>query len=86
DVVSGQLIAPTIGPTRTEQDFVEHIAQTVATDPQAKWIFIVDRLNIQAKRLLPASPPSAIRAKSKTGENGVIMKQEMQTVGLARSG
>ncbi|HUG20583.1 MAG TPA: hypothetical protein VMM56_16465, partial [Planctomycetaceae bacterium] len=23
-----------------------------------------------------------IRAKSKTGENGVIMKQEMQTVGL----
>lgn len=46
DVVSGQLIAPTIGPTRTEQDFVEHIARTVATDPQAKWIFIVDRLNI----------------------------------------
>jgi hypothetical protein len=31
-VVTGQLIAPTLGPTRTETDFVRHMAQTVATD------------------------------------------------------
>jgi transposase len=46
DVVAGEMIAPTIGPTRTEQDFVKHIAGTVAHDPGGEWIFIVDRLNI----------------------------------------
>jgi transposase len=45
DVVTGKIIAPTIGPTRTEQDFVEHIAGTVDMDPDAGWVFVVDRLN-----------------------------------------
>ena len=47
-VVTGQLIAPTLGPTRTEPDFVHHVAQTVATDPAASWVFVVDNLNIHA--------------------------------------
>ena len=47
DVVTGQIIAPSCGPTRTEEDFVAHIRQTVATDPQAtRWHFVVDNLNI----------------------------------------
>jgi hypothetical protein len=45
DVVTGQVLAPSIGYTRTEQDFVEHIAQTIDTDPDAEWIFVVDQLN-----------------------------------------
>ena len=45
-VTTGQLIAPSIGPTRTEADFAAHIAQTVATDPEAGWVFVVDNLNI----------------------------------------
>ena len=45
-VVTGQLIAPTLGPTRTEADFVRHVAQTVATDPGSSWVFVVDNLNI----------------------------------------
>lgn len=45
-VATGQVIAPTIGPTRTEDDFVAHIRQTVATAPEAGWIFITDRLDI----------------------------------------
>jgi transposase len=45
-VVTGQLVAPTLGPTRTEADFVRHVAQTVATDAQASWVFVVDNLNI----------------------------------------
>jgi len=44
DVVTGQVIAPTVAPTRTELDFVAHVEQTVATDPNAPWIFIVDQL------------------------------------------
>ena len=35
----------TIGPTRTEEDFVGHIDQTVAIDPNAAWIFVSDQLN-----------------------------------------
>ena len=48
EVVSGRLIAPTIGPTRTEEDFVQHVVQTVATEATASWVFIVDNLNIHA--------------------------------------
>jgi len=44
-VCTGQLICPTISETRTEKDFLAHIKQTVNTDPQAGWIFIVDQLN-----------------------------------------
>lgn len=45
DVATGQVIAPTVGDTRTEADFVAHLGQTVATDPQGEWIFIADQLN-----------------------------------------
>lgn len=45
EVATGEVIAPSVGPTRTEVDFVAHISQTIATDPTASWIFIVDQLN-----------------------------------------
>ncbi len=47
DVATGRVIAPSHGPTRTEEDFVAHIKQTVASDPTAtRWHFVVDNLNI----------------------------------------
>jgi transposase len=46
EVALGQVVAPAIGATRTESDFVAHVAQTVATDPNAPWTFITDQLNI----------------------------------------
>jgi transposase len=45
DVASGKVAHASVGPTRTEVDFVVHIRQTVATDPEANWLFIVDQLN-----------------------------------------
>jgi transposase len=45
EVATGQVLAPTIGPTRTEDDFVAHMRQTIATDPDAGWIFVADQLN-----------------------------------------
>jgi hypothetical protein len=45
EVATGRILLPTIGETRTEQDFVDHIAQTFASDPEGKWIFIGDQLN-----------------------------------------
>jgi hypothetical protein len=47
DVVSGQLITPYAGPTRTEADFLVHVQAVVATDPSAQqWHFVVDNLDI----------------------------------------
>ncbi|HAZ45549.1 MAG TPA: IS630 family transposase [Cyanobacteria bacterium UBA11369] len=51
-IAKGQVLAPSIGATRTEEDFVQHIAQTVDTDPNAGWIFIVDQLNIHKSESL----------------------------------
>jgi len=46
DVGSGQVIAPTCGPTRTELDFVAHVQRTVESDPRAtRWHFVTDNLN-----------------------------------------
>jgi len=45
DVVDGRIVAPSVGPTRTEADFAAHIDRTVATDPDAEWVFVTDRLN-----------------------------------------
>ena len=46
DVVTGQVIAPTLGPTRTELDFLAHVQGVVATDEGAgQWHFVVDNLN-----------------------------------------
>lgn len=44
-VATGQVICPTVQETRKEADFVAHIENTVALNPQAEWIFIVDQLN-----------------------------------------
>jgi transposase len=53
DVVTGQVIAPSLGPTRTEADFLAHIQGVVATDPQARqWHFVLDNLNIHQSETL----------------------------------
>lgn len=52
DVVTGQIVAPTLEKTRTEPEFVEHIARTVNLDPQSSWIFVVDNLNTHASESL----------------------------------
>jgi transposase len=49
DVVLGQMIAPTIRETRTEEDFAWHIHHTIQTDAQAGWVFVMDNLNIHCK-------------------------------------
>jgi hypothetical protein len=46
DVATGQVVAPSCGPTRTEADFLAHIQGVVASDPGAtRWHFVVDNLN-----------------------------------------
>ena len=45
DVTTGQISFYTIRKTRKEKDFAEHIENTVAMDPNAEWIFVLDQLN-----------------------------------------
>src|SRR6478752_8755878 len=52
DVVTGEIISPTLEATRTEPQFVDHIARTVSIDPAGEWIFIVDNLNTHASESL----------------------------------
>jgi transposase len=53
DVATGQVVAPSAGPTRTEADFLAHIERTLATDPAAtRWHFVVDNLDIHRSESL----------------------------------
>src|SRR5947209_4977883 len=45
DVVSGEIVAPHAGPTRTEADFLAHLQAVVATAPEAtRWHIVCDHL------------------------------------------
>jgi transposase len=53
DVAQGIIVTPSMGPTRTEEDFMTPIAHTVASDPDAtRWHFVADNLNIHQSESL----------------------------------
>jgi DDE superfamily endonuclease len=75
DVVTGQVIEPSWGPTRTEEDALAHIQRLVASDPKAtKWHLILDNLNIHQSESLvcwvaerEGIAPEALGVKGKYG-------------------
>ena len=74
EVATGRVIAPTVQGTRDEADFAWHIGQTVATDPEAGWIFVGDNLTTHCSAtlvLLVAGlcglPAESLGKKGKTG-------------------
>jgi hypothetical protein len=52
DVATGSIISPTVAPTRNEGDFAAHIERTINTDPDARWVFVVDQLNTHKSEAL----------------------------------
>src|ERR1700716_2952999 len=53
DVVTGQVIEPSWGPTRTEEDALAHLQRLIASDPTAtRWHIILDNLNIHQSESL----------------------------------
>jgi hypothetical protein len=53
DVVTGHVIEPSWGPTRTEEDALAHLQRLLASDPTAtKWHVILDNLNIHQSESL----------------------------------
>jgi len=53
DIASGQVVACTAQPTRTEQDFLQHLQDRVNAAPQTtQWHFVADNLNIHVSESL----------------------------------
>jgi DDE superfamily endonuclease len=86
DVVSGQVVAPSCGPTRTEADCVAQLAQTIATDPgAARWHFVVDNLNIHQSASLVRSVAAASGVTDDlgvTGKAGLLASQQTRAAFL----
>jgi transposase len=69
-VTTGELLRPTIGPTRTEADFASHIEQTVAADPEGSWVFVADNLNIHCSASLVKLVAEACKLPTDLGKKG----------------
>lgn len=79
EVATGQIMRPTIGQTRTEEDFEHHIEQTLSIDPQGEWVFIVDQLNTHQSeslvRLVPRHCELTIDLGVK-GKSGLLQSKK----------
>src|SRR5437588_6340575 len=75
DVVFGQVIEPSWGPRRTEEDALAHLEHLIASDPQAsKWHIVLDNLNIHQSESLvrwvaerEGMPSETLGIKGKSG-------------------
>jgi transposase len=71
DVVSGHILAPSCGTTRTEADFLAHVQGVVATEPTAaRWHFVVDNLDIHRSASLVRYVAAASGLEVALGEKG----------------
>ncbi len=52
DVVRGQMLPPTIGTTRTEEDLREHFDRLIQIDPTAGWVIVLDNRNVHCSESL----------------------------------
>jgi hypothetical protein len=86
DVVTGEVLVPTAGATRSEADFLAHVQAVVATDPTAiRWHFVVDNLNIH----LSASLVRWVAAESdldtdlgEKGKSGILHSKQTRAAFL----
>ena len=70
DVVTGQVISPSLGPRRTEADFATHIARTIDTDPDGVWLFVVDQVNTHQSEALVRLVAQRCALTDDLGEKG----------------
>jgi hypothetical protein len=79
DVATGEVVAPSLGATRTEEDFAAPIAQPIAPEPEAPWIFLVDQRNTHTSEALVKLVASACGIEDELGEKekrGVVQSRQ----------
>jgi transposase len=89
DVVSGQILAPSCGLTRTEADFLAHVQGVVATDCIAtRWHFVVDNLDIHRSaslvRYVAAMSGLEVDLGEK-GKRGILHNRQSRAAFLSES-
>ena len=70
DLATGQLLTPTMADTRTEADFVQHIARLIQTDPRAGFIIVCDQLNTHKSESLVRFIAQTLEDEQDLGEKG----------------
>jgi transposase len=76
DVVTGQIIEPYGGPSRTEADFLQHVQAVVSSDGDTRrWHFVVDNLDTHRSESLVrwvASESGLDLELGKKGKSGIL--------------
>ena len=88
EVWCGQILAPSLGPTRTEQDFQGHVEQTVNTDPLAGWVFLVDNLDTHQSESLVLYVAEACGIEEdlgRKGKSGVLQSKASRAAFLSEA-
>ena len=70
EVALGAILAPTIGPQRTEANFATHIENVIKTDPKGFWVFITDQLNTHKSESLVRLVAKHCNIKADLGVKG----------------
>ena len=87
DVVTGHVIEPSWGPTRTEEDGLAHIQRLIASDPKAmKWHLMLDNLNIHQSeslvRWVAEQEGIAAETLGVKGKSGILQSMESRATFL----
>ena len=87
EVATGRIISPRIAETRTNQDFVDHVTDTMAEDPDGTWVFVVDNLDPHKSGELVRFVAAAIGFDGDLGKkfgSGILRSRASRTEFLAR--
>lgn len=88
EVATGQIGLVSCGPTRTEQDYLNHIQATVAAEPEVtRWHIVADNLNTHQSeslvRFVAAESDIAETALGLKGKSGILKSMNSRAEFLA---
>ena len=88
-IVTGMIVAPFCGPTRTEADFLAHLQEVVETDPKvSRWHIVCDQPNIHQSESLVrwVAGLSGLEVDLGTkGESGILASMSSRAAFLGES-